>query len=114
MKTTKPYRPLPKELYIGLSEIEGNGLFTSVDLKPDLELGISHIKYEDGNFHSDYIRTPLGGFINHDEKNPNCVAYECGKFLKLKTISTIKSGEELTLNYTLYNPCKNYVCDADN
>jgi len=106
MKTTKPYRPLPKELYIGLSEIEGNGLFTSADLKPDLELGISHIKYEDGNFHSDYIRTPLGGFINHDEKNPNCVAYECGKFLKLKTISTIKSGDELTLNYT--------VCDTDN
>ena len=45
MKTTKPYRPLPKELYIGLSEIEGNGLFTSESLESDLELGISHIKY---------------------------------------------------------------------
>ena len=114
MKTTKPYRPLPKELYIGMSEIEGNGLFTSESLKPGLELGISHIKYESGDFHSDYIRTPLGGFINHDEKNPNCVAYECGKFLKLKTIKDIRLGEELTLNYSLYDPCKNYKCSDDN
>ena len=25
----EPYRPLPDELYIGMSNIEGNGLFTS-------------------------------------------------------------------------------------
>jgi|TARA_R110000744_G_scaffold372926_1_gene484841 hypothetical protein len=111
MKKTEQYRPLPKELYIGMSPIEGNGLFTSEELNEDTELGVSHVKYGKDIFHSDFIRTPLGGFINHDRENPNCVVYECGEFLKLKTIKLIKSSEELTLNYSLYEPCKNYQCN---
>tara|TARA_R110000796_G_scaffold122636_1_gene236960 strand:- start:239 stop:574 length:336 start_codon:yes stop_codon:yes gene_type:complete len=110
MKKTEQYRPLPKELHIGMSKIEGNGLFTTEDLNTNTELGISHIKYDDDSFHSHFIRTPLGGFINHSKESPNCVVYECGEFLKLKTIKPIKSNEELTLNYTLYDPCKNYQC----
>tara|TARA_B100000287_G_scaffold428709_1_gene480563 strand:+ start:766 stop:1107 length:342 start_codon:yes stop_codon:yes gene_type:complete len=113
MTTTEPYRPLPKELYIGMSKIEGNGIFTLHLLEEKKELGISHIKYDSGDFHSDYIRTPLGGFINHSEE-PNCELYECGEYLKMRTIKPIKAGEELTLTYNLYDPCKNYKCNSDN
>jgi|14BtaG_2_1085337.scaffolds.fasta_scaffold18957_2 mannose-6-phosphate isomerase-like protein (cupin superfamily) len=102
------YRPLPEGLYIGMSEIEGNGLFTSKELKKDDEMGISHIRYNSDDFHSNYIRTPLGGFINHSE-TPNCEFYECGAYLKMKISTDINAGEELTVKYTLYDPCKNYV-----
>ena len=82
------YRPLPEGLYIGNSKIEGNGLFTYIELKKSEELGISHIRYNSDDFHSNYIRTPLGGFVNHSN-TPNCELYECGA--------------------NLYDPCKNYV-----
>ena len=91
------YRPLPEGLYIGNSHIEGNGLFTSRELKDGEELGITN-----------YIRTPLGGFMNHNT-TANCVLYECGAYLKLKAAKTINSGDELTLAYNLYDPCKNYM-----
>ena len=105
----EPYRPLPDELYIGMSNIEGNGLFTSEFIEKGRELGITHIKNESGDFHANYIRTALGAFVNHTKENPNCVLYECGEYLKMKTLLDIKASEELTLNYNLYDPCKNYV-----
>ena len=105
------YRPLPAELYIGLSSIEGNGLFTTEFIEKGRELGISHVKNDSGNFHSNYIRTPLGGFINHNPDQPNCIAYECGEYLKMKTILDIQAGKELTMNYLLHEPCKNYMKD---
>ena len=107
MKTDN-YRPLPEGLYIGLSEIEGNGLFTNKEIKEGEELGITHIRYNSDDFHSNYIRTPLGGFVNHNTK-ANCELYECGAYLRMKTSKHIKEGEELTLTYNLYDPCKNYV-----
>mgnify|MGYP003636181607 FL=1 len=107
MKEIK-YRPLPNGLYIGTSEIEGNGLFTTKELKEGEEMGITHVRYNSDDFHSNYIRTPLGGFMNHS-KTPNCVLYECGAYLKLKINKDIKPGEELTLTYDLYDPCKNYM-----
>ena len=113
MTKMKPYRPLPRTLYIDNSHIEGNGIFTSDELPKNEELGISHIKNDSGDFHSDFIRTPLGGFINHSETS-NCELYECGDYLKLKTSKLIKAGEELTLTYSLYDPCKNYKCGSDN
>jgi len=106
---TNNYRPLPDELYIGMSEIEGNGLFTREFIKKGREFGITHIKNDSGDFHSNYIRTPLAGFANHQTNNPNCLIYECGEYLKMKTILDINEGDELTLNYTLYDPCKNYM-----
>ena len=108
MTKIQPYRPLPRKLYIDSSPIEGNGLFTSSDIPKDNELGITHIKNDSGDFHSDFIRTPLGGFVNHSE-NSNCMLFECGNYLKMKTTKTIKEGEELTLSYSLYEPCKNYL-----
>lgn len=105
----EPYRPLPEELYIGMSTIEGNGLFTTEFIEKGRELGITHIKDDSGDFHSNYIRTALGAFVNHVKENPNCVLYECGNYLKMKVLSDIRSGGELTLNYSLYEPCKNYI-----
>ena len=106
---TNEYRPLPNELYIGMSSIEGNGLFTTDFIEKGKELGISHIKNDSGDFHSNYIRTPVGAFANHVVENPNCVLYECGEYLKMKTSQDIRPGEELTLNYSLYDPCKDYI-----
>ena len=106
------YRPLPEGLYIGNSNIEGNGLFTKIELKEGEELGITHIRYNSDDFHSNYIRTPLGGFVNHHSV-ANCELYECGAYLKMKTSENIKPGQELTLTYGLYDPCKNYVGTND-
>ena len=105
------YRPLPDELYIGMSSIEGNGLFTTEFIEKGRKFGISHIKNNSGDFHSNYIRTPLAAFVNHDPTNPNCTLYECDGYLKMKTTIDIQAGNELTLNYNLQEPCKNYMTD---
>jgi len=102
------YRPLPKELHVGMSKIEGNGLFTTKELKEGEELGITHIRYNSDDFHSNYIRTPLGGFVNHNTE-ANCVLYECGAYLKMKVDKNLNPGDELTLAYNMYDPCKNYM-----
>ena len=65
------YRPLPKSLTIKSSGIEGLGLFALEPIKKETNLGISHRSEMDDDFDEEYIRTPLGGFINHSEK-PNC------------------------------------------
>ena len=69
----------------------------------DIEIGITHVK--DDRFEDGYIRTPLGGFVNHSD-NPNCVKgfkqEEWGKIYHMMTIRPIKKGEELTLKYTFY------------
>ena len=57
------YRPLPKELTIKNSPIEGLGLFTIKDIKANTFIGVTHIR--DEQFENKYIRTPLGGFYNH-------------------------------------------------
>ena len=101
------YKPLPKNLTIKESKINGLGVFATEDINNNNVLGVSHIKdlkAEDG-----YWRTPLGGFINHSS-NPNCKKSE-NKFTKnlyLTTIKNIKKGEELTIYYTLYPIIKSY------
>ena len=93
------YRPLPRNLTIKQSGIEGLGLFSLVDYPALSELGISHIK--DERFEGGYIRTPLGGFFNHSD-SPNCEAYVDGDFIRLRSIKKILEGEELTVRYWLY------------
>tara|TARA_R110001592_G_scaffold2859_1_gene16096 strand:- start:37 stop:342 length:306 start_codon:yes stop_codon:yes gene_type:complete len=93
------YRPLPKELTIKKSYIEGLGLFTNENLPANTKFGISHIK--DDRFENDYIRTPLGGFVNHSIA-PNCEFYKDGDYIKLRTIRYINIGHELTARYWLY------------
>lgn len=95
------YRPLPNCLTIQKSSIHGLGLFAIESISANTNLGVSHVHHID--YEDDYIRTPLGGFINHSESS-NCDIYNDIGNLYLKTIKDIKKGEELTLTYTLYNP----------
>ena len=94
------YKPLPKELRLGFSDIHDIGLFAKEKIKIGYDLGISHLKIGDQLF-----RTPLGGFINHSE-TPNCiktmVRINDYKVWHLVTLDNIKEGEELTLEYTFY------------
>ena len=59
------YRPLPDELTIKHSPIEGLGLFATKEIKANTFIGITHIR--DEQFENKYIRTPLGGFYNHSD-----------------------------------------------
>tara|TARA_Y100000114_G_scaffold26942_1_gene22620 strand:- start:27 stop:335 length:309 start_codon:yes stop_codon:yes gene_type:complete len=90
------YRPLPSNLTIKLSDIEGFGIFAIDDIKKQTNLGLSHLILDE-----EIIRTPLGGFINHSD-NPNCQKVETDNKFYLHTITDIKNGEELTLKYTFY------------
>ena len=64
------YRPLPKQLTIKDSPIEGLGLYAKEDIKKNSFIGITHIR--DEQFENKYIRTPLGGFYNHSD-HPNII-----------------------------------------
>ena len=108
----KYYRPLPNNLTIKKSNIEGIGLFATKDISKGTCLGLSHIFNE--NFQDSYIRLPLGGFINYN-KTPNTETdtvfegqvYDTNsKDLYLWTVKDIKTGEELTLKYFMYDPTK--------
>ena len=101
------YKPLPKNLTIKESRINGLGVFATEDINNNNVLGVSHV--QDLKAENGYWRTPLGGFINHSS-NPNCKKSE-NKFTKnlyLTTIKNIKKGEELTIYYTLYPMIKSY------
>ena len=126
----KNYKPLSHDLFIEESMINGQGLFASNDIPKGTDLGISHIKIEkDKMSPTELIRTPLGGFINHqpivkelvriDKDNatdelvevsgPNCIKIQArpdGAKVEynLHTRKDIKAGEELTLEYTFYKP----------
>ena len=120
------YRPLPSQLTIRNSEIEGLGLFSEIKISKDSFIGITHIRNE--SFPNSYIRTPLGGFYNHS-KNPNIIKlgtdtlpeFKFGKtinsnlissinkknqkksnFLFLVSLKDINPGQELVAEYTFY------------
>jgi len=111
------YKPLPDNLTIQTSGINGLGLFTKAKLSPDTNLGLSHLEL--GKL---ILRTPMGGFINHANK-PNCIKVKSlmtrqqwnhrndlpddkydHNFSKweLVTIKDVEAGEELTVRYTFY------------
>ena len=94
------YKPLPKELRLGFSDIHDIGVFAKEKIRIGHDFGISHLKINDQLF-----RTPLGGFINHSD-TPNCsktmVRVHDYKVWRLITLQNIKEGEELTLEYTFY------------
>ena len=97
------YKPLPKELTLGESEIHDIGLFAKKDIKRGHDFGISHIQIG-----KELYRTPLGGFINHSD-DPNCTksVFRINNGTSYKTwrlfaIEDIESGDELTITYTFY------------
>ena len=92
------YRPLPDNLTIKKSNVEGLGLFTTENVEAEHIFGVTHI--QNTEFENGYIRTPLGGFINNSDK-PNCVLVFDGDYLKLKSIDFIRDGEEITLKYQM-------------
>ena len=95
------YKPLPHNVTVKESKIEGLGLFAVEKIAGQKVLGVSHIKNSEAE--NSYIRTPLGGFINHSD-NPNCIKKEnqFTKNLYLETIRPIKKDEEITVKYTIY------------
>ena len=120
------YRPLPKNLTIKASEIDGLGLFSKTKIQKNSFLGISHVKHDD--FQDMYIRTPLGGFYNHS-KNPNIIKLSSNtipkydfvqnieekikktledknnnnlKYFYLVALKDIEPGEEILAKYTFY------------
>ena len=97
------YRPLPPYLTIKQSSVEGLGLFAVEPIKKSTNIGISHVA--DRHFANGYIRTPLGGFINHST-TPNCKTFYEGRLISIITITDIKAGDEITLYYTMYNPSR--------
>jgi len=106
MNEKKEWRPLPDSITIRESKIEGLGVFATKHLPSETDLGISHVY--DNRFPDNYIRLPLGAFINHHEM-PNCKAIVSEsheslgniKHIRIITDKEISSGEELTLNYII-------------
>lgn len=96
------YRPLPDHLTLGESEIEGHGVFAAESIEQGADLGPTHIKMP---LYKGFVRTPLGGFLNHSE-DANCMlenVYEWDDYLvfHLFPVRDIEEGEELTLNYEI-------------
>ena len=96
------YNPLPDEVCINESPVHGHGIFASQNIKKNTDLGATHIKVP---MILTYIRTPLGGFINHSEK-PNCIldcTQDWDDYLVYNIITkrSIAEGEELLLDYNV-------------
>jgi len=101
----KTYQPLPSGLTVADSRISGQGLFTTRRLVMGTLLGISHYRID-----KEYIRTPLGGFINHSDE-PNCQRHQIRirpgfDRWNVTVIEDVEEGDELTLKYKLYDPRK--------
>lgn len=102
MNKSETYRPLPANVTIGKSNIDGLGLFATETIKRGQFIGVTHYIINDIKY-----RTPLGGFYNHSIK-ANTVKVQ-GLYLKsrdfvfnLKAIKTIQKGEEILCEYTFY------------
>ena len=83
------YRPLPEQLTIKNSPIEGLGLFATQNIKANSFIGVTHIR--DEQFDNKYIRTPLGGFYNHSN-NPTVMR------MVSNILPTLKFGDSIDTN----------------
>ena len=100
------WRPLPDFLTIKQSTIEGLGLFTTDQIKQGDDLGMTHVF--DPRFHDNYLRLPLGAFLNHHEI-PNCKAVFCEedeklgkvKHIRIVALNDIEKGSEITVKYVI-------------
>lgn len=92
-KDSSSYRPLPKGLAIQKSNIDGQGLFTNINLEEGIILCVSHLLIDDLDF-----RTPIGAFLNHSD-DENCKLIKEENKIYLVTAKNIKSDSELTVKY---------------
>ncbi len=89
------YKPLPKQLTIKNSAIEGLGLFAIENIKKNSFIGVTHVR--DEQFENKYIRTPIGGFYNHSNE-PNVIRMVSDTLPKLEfgnEVDPTKTTEEL-------------------
>ena len=94
------YRPLPSIVYLAESTIEGFGIFAQDIIPYNTVIGVTHVAHD--KFKHGWVRTPLGGFLNHSEY-PNCKYKYVDREIKaLVTDKDIMPEEELTVKYTLY------------
>ena len=96
------YKPLSDEVTVCESEIDGLGVFATQNIEEAVDLGSTHIKVP---MIAGYIRTPLGGFINHSEE-PNCYLvlsqdWDDSRVYNVMTLCEIQEGDESTLNYDM-------------
>ena len=75
------YKPLPKQLTVKKSSIDGLGLYALEDIKRNSFIGVTHVR--DEQFENKYIRTPIGGFYNHSNE-PNVIRMVSDALPKLK------------------------------
>ena len=105
------YKALPECVEVKISEGKGHGLYAAIDIPAGSYLGITHLTLATQQIEyikRNYVRTPLGGFINHSE-TPNCALLrhprpnkpkELGIVTHMWAILPIKKGSELTCFYT--------------
>jgi len=96
------YRPLPDYLTLKESNIEGLGLFATVNIEKGVNAGITHVT---DPITMKLYRTPLGGFINHSEE-PNAKIVEVQRVRYLYFLRDIEPNEEITVKYKMYKPTK--------
>ena len=84
-----------KNIYIGKSNIQGWGLFTTINLKEGDVIGVSHVIYD----RTWYQVHPIGIFYNHSNI-PNCIVKTENNVNLLITNRDIDENKELTVNYT--------------
>jgi len=129
------FKALHQSLTIRPSDIHGLGVFAAADIPARTLLGISHVATwdsvwaRDHHFPHGYIRTPIGGLINHSA-NPNCTKVnliqpleitlgflntwptpyysslqgtETTQMMGIATLRKIIADEELTVTYTIYS-----------
>ena len=79
------------------SSINGLGLHATTSWRAGVFLGETHVWHDKTH---GWIRTPLGGFINHSN-TPNCFIHSDLGIRNLYIIRPIKEEEELTVYYTV-------------
>ena len=84
-------------LTIQESSIDGLGLHATTNLSAGTVLGETHVLVHNRDRH-EWVRTPLGGFINHSD-NPNCYISTDRGERALRTVSPGAKDEELTVYY---------------
>ena len=94
------YNPLPENLKIDKSKIDGHGIFARTNIMKGIDLGSTHIKVP---MIFGYVRTPLGGFVNHSKSNNSKLfvkeSWDDYIIYNLLTIKNIKKNQEILLDY---------------